>query len=194
MDMKTDEASPRDGDVSPITQSVSNLPEESKPSTSKPKKTEPLFEQRPNFSRVTPAQLAYISFLPDGRYQPVRAVSTKTPLSKTGKAVATSGPSASALGLGSEKYAGGGGILLLTDLQPNEEAEFIEIETAPPVAPAVDEVVPTGNGAAVGAPPTGRHIALDENAAESEPPESFEVCLCFSYRRRLRLTSHPVPF
>jgi 26S proteasome regulatory subunit RPN2 C-terminal domain len=75
VDMKTDEASPRDGDVSPITQSVSNLPEESKPSTSKPKKTEPLFEQRPNFSRVTPAQLAYISFLPDGRYQPVRAVS-----------------------------------------------------------------------------------------------------------------------
>jgi 26S proteasome regulatory subunit N2 len=179
--MKADEASPRDGDVSPITQSVSNLPEENKPSTSKPKKTEPAFELRPNFSRVTPSQLAYISFPSDGRYQPVRAVSTKTPLSKAGKAVATSGPSSSALGLGSERYAGGGGILLLTDLRPNEEAEFIEIVTAPPAAPAVAEVVvPTGNGTAVGAPPpTGRHIALDENGAESEPPEAFEACLVF---------------
>jgi 26S proteasome regulatory subunit N2 len=181
--MKADETSPRDGDVSPITQSVSNLLEESKLSTSRPKKTEPAFEQRPNFSRVTPSQLSYISFPPDGRYQPVRAVSTKTPLSKAGKAVATSGPSSAALGLGSEKYAGGGGILLLTDLQPNEEAEFFEIETAPPAAPVVVEVVPTGNGAAdaaVGAPPTGRHIALDENGAESEPPEAFEACLIFS--------------
>jgi len=139
-----------------------------------------LFEQRPNFSRVTPAQLAYISFLPDGRYQPVRAVSTNTPLSKASKVIATSGPSSSVLGLGSEKYAGGGGILLFTDLQPNEEAEFIEIETAPPVAPAV-EVAPVGNDSAVGPLPTGRHISLDENAAESEPPESFEVCLRFSY-------------
>jgi len=194
VDMKAEEASPRDGDVSPITQSVSNLPEE-KPSTSRPKKTEPAFELRPNFSRVTPSQLAYISFPPDGRYQPVRAVSTKTPLSKAGKAVATSGLSSSALGLGSEKYAGGGGILLLTDLRPNEESEFIEIATAPPAVPAVAEVVvPTENGSAVGAPPTGRHIALDENGAESEPPEAFEACIKIFWHGSRLLTAFPVSF
>lgn len=171
--MKGDE-SPKDGDVSPITQSVSNLADENKASTSKPKKTEPTSELRPNFSRVTPAQLGYISFPSDARYQPVRAVSTKTPLSKSGKAVAAAA-SASLLGLGSEKYAGGGGILMLTDSRPNEEAEYIEIETATPVAaPPAAQAAPAATS--VPAPPTGRHIALDENAPESEPPEAFEVC------------------
>jgi 26S proteasome regulatory subunit N2 len=176
-----EEVSHKDGDVSPIAQSVSNLAEEGKASTSKPKKAEPTFELRPNFSRVTPAQLAYISFPPDGRYQPVRAVSTKTPLSKTGKAVAA-GTSSSLVGLGSERYAGGGGILLLTDSRPNEEADYIEIETAIPAVPPTAAPAPAaGAGAGAGptasAPPTGRHIALDENAPESEPPEAFEVCV-----------------
>jgi len=171
--MKAEEGSPKDGDVSPITQSVSNLADESKPSSSK-KKAEPSSEARPNFSRVTPAQLGYISFPTDGRYQPVRAVSTKTTLSKSGKAVAAS-PSSSALGLGSEKYAGGGGILILTDLRPSEDAEFIEVETAPAPAPPAP-VDPIGGNQAAAAPPTGRHIALDESAPEAEPPEAFEVC------------------
>ncbi|CAA7258713.1 unnamed protein product [Cyclocybe aegerita] len=166
VEMKTEVGSPKDGDVSPIIQSVSNLAEESKPSTSR-KKLESTFETRPNFSRVTPAQLSYISFPSDGRYQPVRAVSTRTP-SKNGKAAATT-----ALGLGSEKYAGGGGILILTDLRPNEEAEYIELETAPSVPPPAPPVDVPGNGHAVGAP-TGRHIALDESAPEAEPPEAFE--------------------
>ncbi|KAJ3516366.1 hypothetical protein NLJ89_g1157 [Agrocybe chaxingu] len=166
VEMKTEVASPKDGDVSPIIQSVSNLAEESKPSTSR-KKLEPTFETRPNFSRVTPAQLSYISFPSDGRYQPVRAVSTRTP-SKNGKAA-----SATALGVGSEKYAGGGGILILTDLLPNEEAEFIELETAPSAPPPAPPMDVPGNGHAIGAP-TGRHIALDESASEAEPPEAFE--------------------
>ena len=172
--MKADVGSPKDGDVSPIIQAVSNLADESRASTSKPKKTEPTSELRPNFSRVTPAQLAYISFSADGRYQPVRAVSTKTPLSKSGKAVATAA-SASLMGLGSQKYAGGGGILILTDLRPSEEAEYIEIETAIPMAPPPAAQAAPAASAPASVPPSGRHIALDEDAPESEPPEAFEV-------------------
>lgn len=170
--MKLDESSPKDGDVSPITQSVVNLPEESKASTSKAKKPEPTSELRPNFSRVTPAQLPYISFPSDGRYQPVRAVSSKTPLSKTGKAVIAS---SSTLGVGSEKYAGGGGILILADLRPDEPAEFIEIETAAPVAaPAPASQQPAAPSSSR-PQATGRHISLDDSAPEAAPPEPFEV-------------------
>ncbi|KAF9040511.1 armadillo-type protein [Panaeolus papilionaceus] len=171
IDMKLDESSPKDGDVSPITQSVVNLPEESKASTSKAKKPEPTSELRPNFSRVTPAQLPYISFPSDGRYQPVRAVSSKTPLSKTGKAVIAS---SSTLGVGSEKYAGGGGILILADLRPDEPAEFIEIETAAPVAaPAPASQQPAAPSSSR-PQATGRHISLDDSAPEAAPPEPFE--------------------
>jgi 26S proteasome regulatory subunit N2 len=176
VEMKADETH-KDGDVSPITQSVSNLADDGKASTSsaKAKKTEPSFEQKPNFSRVTPAQLAFISFPSDGRYQPVRAVSAKSPSSKSGKA----GAASTALVLGSEKYAGGGGILLLTDSRPEEEASYIEIQTAAVAAPQaqrqpspvpIQPIVRTGNLP----PQAGIHISLDENAPESEPPEAFE--------------------
>lgn len=176
--MKADDTQ-KDGDVSPITQSVANLADDGKASTSaaKAKKTEPSFEQKPNFSRVTPAQLAFISFPADGRYQPVRAVSAKSPSSKSGKV----GAASTALVLGSEKYAGGGGILLLTDSRPEEEASYIEIQTAAIAAPQaqrqpspvpIQPIVRTGNQP----PPAGLHISLDENAPESEPPEAFEVC------------------
>jgi 26S proteasome regulatory subunit N2 len=118
VEMKSDEASsPKDGDVSPITQSV-NLGDENKASSSRTaKKTELAFEIRPNFSRVTP-QLAYISFLSNDWYQPVRAVSAKISPTKSSKAVATAGRHMppSTLALGSEKYASGGGILIMTDL------------------------------------------------------------------------------
>ncbi|KAF9535345.1 armadillo-type protein [Crepidotus variabilis] len=167
-EMKSEE-SPKDGDVSPINQSVSGLPEETRPSISR-KRTEVTTEIRPNFTRVTPAQLSYITFPQDGRYQPVRPVSAKTQVSK-GKGIA--GTSASALGLGTEKYAGGGGILILIDSQSTEEAEYIEIETALPPAPAAPQQqlqTPTN----VPVHPIGRHIALDESAPEAEPPESFE--------------------
>ncbi|KAF5312814.1 hypothetical protein D9619_003415 [Psilocybe cf. subviscida] len=176
VEMKADDTQ-KDGDVSPITQSVANLADDGKASTSaaKAKKTEPSFEQKPNFSRVTPAQLAFISFPADGRYQPVRAVSAKSPSSKSGKV----GAASTALVLGSEKYAGGGGILLLTDSRPEEEASYIEIQTAAIAAPQaqrqpspvpIQPIVRTGNQP----PPAGLHISLDENAPESEPPEAFE--------------------
>ena len=80
VEMKTDDASPsgKHGDVSPLSGSISNLAEGSTAEPKPKRKAEPAFETLSNFSRVTPAQLPYLVFPPDGRYQPVRAVSTTT--------------------------------------------------------------------------------------------------------------------
>lgn len=163
---------PKHGDVSPINDSISNLAEDGKPSTSKAgtRKNEPLSENLPNFARVMPAQLAHIAFPPDSRYQPVRAVSAKASSNKGAKAgVAPAGSKSAtaAIGLSSEKYAGGGGILILTDRFPDQEAEFIEIN--PPAATEV-HANPTNATA-----PLEPHIALDANEPEVDPPEAFEV-------------------
>jgi len=166
--MKADD-SPKEEDVPVPNQSVSNA-EDTRPSTSR-RKTEPLFELRPNFSRVTPAQLAHISFPSDGRYQPVRPVSTK---SQAVKPAASAPP-----GPGSEKYPGGGGILILTDLRPDDEDQFIEIEIAPPAAAASTPEQTSGH-VPVQNEPRGHHISLDENAPEVEPPEPFEVRIIFT--------------
>ena len=184
VEMKSDEASsPKDGDVSPITQSVLNLGDESKTSSRIGKKSEPTFEVRPNFSRVTPTQLAYISFPANDRYRPVRAVSAKTSPTKAGKAAAASGRRTplSTLAHGSENYAGGGGILIMTDLRPNEEAEFIEMETTSTLSAPETVVAPIANGDAL----QGRarlNISLDDTAPESDAPEPFEVSLTLSYQ------------
>ncbi|KII93864.1 hypothetical protein PLICRDRAFT_36086 [Plicaturopsis crispa FD-325 SS-3] len=148
---------------------------DAKPSTSKSaRKGEPSSEKLPNLSRVTPAQLAHISFPADGRYQPVRAVGTKA-APRSGKGVATPASTSVALGLGSEKFGGGGGILLLVDQRPDEEAEFIEFDQLAP-APPPQEIVPNGhaNPAAADDRQRGIHIALDENSPDADPPESFE--------------------
>ncbi|KAK0208117.1 hypothetical protein DFS33DRAFT_1254799 [Desarmillaria ectypa] len=180
VEMKAEDSPAEGGDISPINGSMSNLADDSKASaqptitptsttspTLKSRKSEPSSEMLPNFSRVTPAQLSYITFPSDGRYQPVRAVSSKTIKAGKGSKVSSSGFSS---------YSGGGGILMLADLRPDEEGEFIDLE--PPVEAAPAEAVPAvGNGNAVGAVPTGRHIALDESAPEADPPESFEVII-----------------
>ena len=147
---------------------------DSKPSIPR-KRPEPVFEMRSNFSRVTPAQLAYISFPSDGRYQPVRPVSNKSQTSKSSKSVVGGLPSVP--GLGSEKYAGGG-ILILKDSRPDEPEEFIEAE--PSLAAAAPVLVQSSGHIPVeGEATMGRHIALDEGASEADPPESFEAGVCF---------------
>lgn len=147
--MKTDEAGVADkhGDVSPISGSISNLPESSTP-------PEPNFQKLPNFSRVTPAQMAYVAFPPESRYQPVRALSAQPP--RKGHATA------SALA-NMEKFGGGGGVLILLDQRPEEEPEYIEFTTVN--AAPQPEVTQDRQ----------RHISLDENAPEAAPPEPFEV-------------------
>ncbi|KIL70943.1 hypothetical protein M378DRAFT_183492 [Amanita muscaria Koide BX008] len=161
VDMKAEEST-KNGDVSPIP--------DNKPSTSRSqRKPEPSYEIKSNLSRVTPAQLQYISFPGDGRYQPVRPVSSRSePQRKY-----------SAGGLPSEGYVGGGGggILILADLRSGEEAEFIDLEPLVPPPAIVQPTAPVEtvtNGNAIRAPPSGPHIALDENAPEADPPESFE--------------------
>lgn len=155
--MRDEGASGKHRDVSPI----DGLSDEAKPSTSKRK--EPSFEMLPNLSRVTPAQMAYISFPNDCRYRPVRMVSAKP---KSGRSAIPS-----SLALQSEQ-SGGGGILILTDLRPDEEAEFIEFEPTAPPAPEAEVAVPNGHADPL---PSGPHIALDESAPEADPPEAFEV-------------------
>ncbi|KAL1951548.1 hypothetical protein VTO73DRAFT_697 [Trametes versicolor] len=162
VEMKAETSTTRNEDVSPISGSLSNLAE----GTSTPKsRKEPSFEKLNNFARVTPVQLAYISFPSESRYQPVRVVSTRPPPS-----AAKPARSPSAAALAAERYAGGGGILIMADTRPGEDAEYIEFETQA-VAPAAAAVP-----AAQSPPPTaaGRHIALDESAPEADPPESFE--------------------
>ncbi|KAL5495465.1 RPN2 [Sanghuangporus weigelae] len=144
----------------------------------KKRKSEPSSERLPNFSRVIPAQLAHIVFPPEGRFLPVRPVSTRSPKSAKGKSFLLSSaktPMTAALGVPSERYAGGGGILILIDQAPGESVEFIEEEIPPPPPPPADSAT-TATGAPVPAAsqPTGPHIALDENAPEAEPPASFE--------------------
>ncbi|EPQ60600.1 26S proteasome regulatory complex, non-ATPase subcomplex, Rpn2/Psmd1 subunit [Gloeophyllum trabeum ATCC 11539] len=177
IEMKADEPSTStagQGDISPIAGSLSDLADGAQDGKGKAKKNEPTSEELSNFSRVTPAQLAYISFPPDGRYQPVRPVSTKSTTSLKGKG-AGSRAASSLPALASERYAGGGGILILVDRHPDQPEEFIELETQIPqqAAAAPAEPVPNGN-ANVASEPSGPHIALDENAPEADPPESFE--------------------
>jgi len=166
VEMKSDEApssKPTDGSPSAKT------PEDTKPK----RKLEPSSENVANFSRVTPMQLAYITFPSEGRYQPVRPVSLNTVSPKTGS---KSPVFRKASSLASERYAGGGGILMLVDERPDEEAEFISLEppAAAPVATENGQAVPNGNANPVTAP-TNIHIALDENSPDVDPPESFEV-------------------
>ncbi|KAL0951329.1 hypothetical protein HGRIS_008034 [Hohenbuehelia grisea] len=156
-------------DVSPIADSISNLPDDGKTTSPSKRKSEPSSEIRPNFSRVTPAQVVYISFPSESRYQPVRPVSTK---SSPTSAKASQKSQPSMLGLNSEKYAGGGGIIILKDLRPDEEAEFIEFEPPAPPPEAAAAAVPNGN--APGSQSSAPHIALDESAPEADPPEAFE--------------------
>ncbi|GJE85724.1 26S proteasome regulatory subunit rpn2 [Phanerochaete sordida] len=147
VEMKVDDAAATDkhGDVSPLSGSLSNLPESSNP-------PEPNFQKLSNFSRVTPAQMAYVSFPSDCRFQPVRAVSAHPP--RKGQATA------SALA-NLEKFGGGGGILILMDQHPDQSPEYIEFTTQ--VAAELPEEMPRD-----------RHISLDENAPEADPPEPFE--------------------
>jgi len=162
LEMEVEELSPaKDGDISPINRSISNLAEESNPTTSKhTRKAEPTFEIRPNFSRVTPAQLAHISFPSEGRYQPVRPVFATT--------ISRSTPAGPLVTVTSEKLAGGGGILILTDLRPEEEGEFIEFE--PPTEP----VVPDATVSIPNPITSGPQFALNESGSEGSLPESFE--------------------
>ncbi|KAJ3870230.1 D-isomer specific 2-hydroxyacid dehydrogenase [Lentinula novae-zelandiae] len=160
-DEKPDVKTEGDGDIEMKTEGSS------KAGTSKSAKKEPSSETLPNLSRVTPAQLAYISFPADGKYQPVRAVTAKPVSTRGGKTTKQV----------EEKAAGGGGILILVDRRPQETAEFIQFETV--IQPPSAEPVSTDDDDTTRSVESGPHIALDEDISEAEAPSSFEVNLVF---------------
>ena len=172
--MKSEEVpTVRHGDISPINESISisNLPEgQSSEIRVSNKRKEQSWESLPNFSRVTPAQFQYVVFPQGSRYQPVRPVSARETAIKAGKGVAgaqkTSQP---------EKYAGGGGILLLVDERPGEPQEFIELSPPAPPAAQAQVAAPSNAGTTTAVARSDRNIALDANGPEAEVPESFEV-------------------
>lgn len=130
------------------------------------KRKEPSSEELYNFSRVTPAQLAYISFPADGRYQPVRPVSTRPAAGGRAKSFKSGSVTA-------EKYAGGGGILILEDQRPDEAADYLVFETQTPLPDAAAQV--TAEHATESRWERAPHIDLDPNASEADPPQPFEV-------------------
>ncbi|CEQ42920.1 SPOSA6832_04788 [Sporobolomyces salmonicolor] len=97
---------------------------------------EPISFPVQNLSRVTPAQLPYISFPADARYVPVRPVvggssssSTPSPApSTTLPAASTASRPSTATTTPSGSRAIGGGILLVRDTKPTDEAELLELE------------------------------------------------------------------
>lgn len=199
--MKIDEPSSSSvpvGDISPIAGTVSNLPDPLKTDVKAPeskrvsRKSEPSSEKLPNFSRVTRAQLAHITFDVDGRYQPVRPVSGRPLKSSKGKSSIGKPPSSN-LGITTERNPGGGGILILIDQTPFEPAEFIESEVPaqPPTAPEL--AVPGAPQAAPATVASGPHIALDEDAPEADPPESFQVSIPLTLIAYLRYTDRHYP-
>jgi 26S proteasome regulatory subunit N2 len=146
----------KSGEISPIAGSMSNLNEtfnngtsenETKSGSKLARRREPPSERLPNFSRVTPAQLSHISFPADARYQPVRSLSPPM-------------PSGDSVRGHMNLYAGGGGILLVIDQQPEQEVDFIEFEediTMEDSTPLAETSV--------------------EESPEAPPPEPFEVSI-----------------
>ncbi|GJJ08770.1 hypothetical protein Clacol_002989 [Clathrus columnatus] len=151
----------KSGDISPILGSMFGLPPVTTPK--RPRPAEPTSETLSNFSRVTPAQLPYIVFPSEGRYQPIRPVATST-RSKSPR---------SSIGKVPERPVGGGGILLFVDRQPDEPAEFLELGTEERAIP-IEQNQQTG---ATSAPAASTVMQVDEGVQEAEPPESFEFSL-----------------
>ena len=94
--------------------------------------------------------------------------------SKATVAPAGSKSATAALGLVSEKYVGGGGILILVDRFPAEDEEFVEFDA--PAIELVSEVLLNDsipNDHATTGPESGPHISFEVDAPEADPPESL---------------------
>lgn len=167
VEMKTEEApSARHGDISPINDSISNLPETQSSEAKGPvKRKEPSWESLTNFSRVTPAQFQCIIFSPSSRYQPVRPVSTRESTIKAGKGGAKT--------VHPDKYVGGGGILLLVDERPGEPEEYIELGTVPPPTSQATPAISVSVRRTTEIPRP--NISLDPDGPEADVPAPFEV-------------------
>jgi 26S proteasome regulatory subunit N2 len=92
-------------DEAPVVKAEDEKDKDKDKAASKRKEKEPSSETLQNLSRVTPAQLAHISFPHEGRFQPVRPI-------RSG---------------GGKTRAGGGGILMLIDRTPGEPVKYVDL-------------------------------------------------------------------
>lgn len=96
----------------------------------------------------------------------MRPVSTRAAASGRGRSFKSGSTAA-------EKYAGGGGILILEDQRPQEPADYLVFETqtqqreGPELVASTDSEETTWHN---------NHLDLDPNAPEADPPQAFEVC------------------
>ncbi|KAK4048833.1 proteasome regulatory particle base subunit [Microbotryomycetes sp. JL221] len=147
----------------------------SKPSTSKSKrKPEPSSSRLSNLSRVTPAQLSVIQFPQDSRYEPVRPVVSSYAVSSVPTSKFIVGSSLT------NNIAGGGGILLVRDKQPDKEAEFLEMEVLKAIdtsnanAEASTAAATGTQASAAGAGSGGSQQDDLLSGPIADPPPSFE--------------------
>lgn len=150
----------------------------------KKKEPEPASERLPNLSRVTPVQLGKISFPNDGRWTPVRPVvvarapaQVSVDIRSRAAAAAASKKTTVANSLLSTapSLGAGGGILLMRDSQPEQEAGFIEMETSK----GLENLQPVDAGNAIEAEPSAGAGGSDDDEALrtgpiAEPPPPFE--------------------
>lgn len=130
------------------------------------KQPEPSFSQLENLARVVPAQLQYVSFPAESRYVPVRPVNAGS---------ATASNASVALSRLSSPVGTGGGILLMRDTRPTEEAEYLELEVLKAIdtsTPAVPAAAGAQSGAGTGlAGPSDSDLA---SAPIADTPAPFE--------------------
>lgn len=162
--MKDDSASVEGGDAA-AGAAASSSGDKKKDGKTARKQPEPTFSRLENLSRVVPTQLQYISFPADSRYVPVRPVNAGS---------ITASNASVALSRLSSPVGTGGGILLMRDTRPGEEAEYLELE----VLKAID-TTPAAPGAAAqaGATATGASEQSDSDLASApiaDTPAPFE--------------------
>jgi 26S proteasome regulatory subunit N2 len=126
------------------------------------KKAEPSSETLHNLVRVTPAQLRHIEFPSTGRYQPVRQVG-----SKSSSAIEASRAARSSA---TQQHVQGGGIIMMRDTKPSDEAEYIELTSKLDRAPAA--AAAAAEPAAAEQPAAGMEV--DDNEEEAPVPPAFE--------------------
>ena len=149
------------------------LAEKSEDAPVKEKKAaEPTSHPVQNLTRVTPAQLAHISFSSNSRYSLARPASAP----KKGKKVAAGNDYAR------KSSMAVGGIVVLSDNDAEAQGEFVELKqslwTAPAAAPAT----------ATAAPAQDATMSSGDDFEEAEPPAPFEVSDRFSVETTADLT------
>ncbi|BGP13392.1 proteasome regulatory particle base subunit [Rhodosporidiobolus nylandii] len=159
--MKTDDAKPAGEDSEMKVDEPEASAKEGGEKKPAKKEKEPSSSRLQNLSRVTPAQLAYISFPPsESRFLPVRPVN-----STNGSAAGV--PSSRSLG----GVGAGGGILLVRDTKPDEEVELLEMEVLKAIDTSGAGAAAPAAEAAVGAAAGGEDLAT---APIAEVPPPFE--------------------